>query len=109
MLREAGGLRISPLAMRSLIACQWPGNVRQLLSALESTRIRAGGGTIEAQHPPEEVRRPSAAGGDAANERAAILAALREADGVKVRAAELLGMSRTTLWRKLREHGIEEG
>lgn len=118
VLREAGGMRISPLAMRSLLACDWPGNVRQLLSALESARIRSGGGPIEAQHLPEEVRRPASAGdgggeryrhdGDGSDERAAILRALREAGGVKVRAAEMLGMSRTTLWRKLREHGIEE-
>jgi DNA-binding NtrC family response regulator len=116
-LREAGGARVSPLAMRSLLAYDWPGNVRELLSALESARIRAEGRPVEAQHLPEEVRRPSAAnevgedryrhGGEPADERAAILEALDRARGVKVRAAELLGMSRTTLWRKLRDHGIE--
>jgi transcriptional regulator of acetoin/glycerol metabolism len=117
ILREAGGARISPLATRSLLAYDWPGNVRELLSALESARIRAEGRPIEAQHLPEEVRRPRARGesnddryrhgGEPDDERAAILHALRRAEGVKVRAAELLGMSRTTLWRKLRDHGIE--
>lgn len=118
-LRRFGGVRVSPLAMRSLLAHPWPGNVRQLLSALESARIRAEGGPIEAQHLPEEIRRPVATmspgeeryhhRGGTSDEREAILAALDEADGVKVRAAELLGMSRTTLWRKLREHGIDTG
>ena len=39
--------------------------------------------------------------------REAILAALREASGVRARAARILGMGRTTLWRKMKEHGIE--
>jgi DNA-binding NtrC family response regulator len=114
-----GGASVSPLAMRTLLAHPWPGNVRQLLSALESAWIRSGGGPIQAHHLPEEIR----AGGpgsappddryrqreDDDTERARIEAALAQADGVRVRAAELLGMGRTTLWRKMREYGIEEG
>jgi transcriptional regulator of acetoin/glycerol metabolism len=41
------------------------------------------------------------------DERAAIEAALAHADGTLSRAAELLGMGRTTLWRKIRSYGIE--
>lgn len=112
---------VSPLAMRALLAHPWPGNVRQLLSALESARIRSGGGAIQAHHLPQEIRVAVGEGGDASREdryrqkgdddreRARIEAALTEADGVRVRAAELLGMGRTTLWRKMREYGLEEG
>ncbi|MBA2244129.1 MAG: helix-turn-helix domain-containing protein [Gemmatimonadota bacterium] len=39
-------------------------------------------------------------------ERAAILAALEEAEGSRTRAAEILGMGRTTLWRKMKQYGI---
>jgi transcriptional regulator of acetoin/glycerol metabolism len=41
------------------------------------------------------------------DERARILAALDAASGVRARAAEILGMGRTTLWRKLRQLGLE--
>jgi two-component system response regulator HydG len=109
-------LACSPLAMRTLRAYPWPGNVRELLAALESAAIRADGDRIEAQHLPGEVRAAldrGAAGTDRyrahdapGDERSAILAALEEAGGSRWRAAEILGMGRTTLWRKMRQHGI---
>jgi len=108
----------SPFAMRMLQAHDWPGNVRELFAALESACIRSGGQRIEVQHLPPEVRaalgRAGATTGplryrsadDNGAERAAIIAALEQADGVRSRAAELLGMGRTTLWRKLRQYGL---
>ena len=41
------------------------------------------------------------------DERAAIVAALAETGGARTAAAERLGMSRTTLWRKMKEHGLD--
>ncbi|MCI0432226.1 MAG: sigma 54-interacting transcriptional regulator, partial [Gemmatimonadetes bacterium] len=115
----------SPFAMRLLQAHDWPGNVRELFAALESACIRSGGHRIEVQHLPAEIRGAlgsvSGAGGplryrntdDGLSERAAIVAALEQAEGVRSRAAELLGMGRTTLWRKLKQYGLagadEEG
>jgi DNA-binding NtrC family response regulator len=108
----------SPLTMRLLQAYTWPGNVRELFSVLESAALRAGEGRIDAQHLPVEVRamtteghdtliaRYRAATGDA-DERTRILAALEAAHGVRARAAEILGMGRTTLWRKLRQLGLD--
>jgi transcriptional regulator of acetoin/glycerol metabolism len=52
------------------------------------------------------MARYRAAAGDE-DERARILAALDAAHGVRARAAEILGMGRTTLWRKLRQLGLE--
>jgi len=113
---------VSPFAMRLLQAQPWPGNVRQLFSVLESAIIRAGEGSrIETQHLPREIRSsqghgsagiPPAEGRYAAREppekeREMILAALEEADGVRTKAAHILGMGRTTLWRKLKEYGID--
>ncbi|MDX1646191.1 MAG: sigma-54 dependent transcriptional regulator [Longimicrobiales bacterium] len=109
----------SPLAMRLLQAYPWPGNVRELFAALESARIRAGDRRIEAQHLPEEVREArerTAAGSDReryrsdkppADERSAIVDALARTGGTRAEAARHLGMSRTTLWRKMKEYGIE--
>lgn len=112
-------LTCSPFAIRLLRAYGWPGNVRELISVLESASIRASGNRIEAQHLPETVRscssdqpveeRPRYRTRSAeADEREAILAALREARGVRTQAAQLLGMSRTTLWRKMQQLQIED-
>ena len=115
----------SPLAARALRAYPWPGNVRELFATLEGALIRSGGARIEAQHLPPEVRDACGHRGPpthrdpplldhpfpprprreptVGSERANIVAALEDAGGVKARAAELLGMGRTTLWRKMKE------
>lgn len=107
----------SPLAMRLLQAHAWPGNVRELLAVLESAHIQAGDRRIEAQHLPAEVRdaREDALAGSeryrneraTADERTAIVAALVETGGARAAAADRLGMSRTTLWRKMKEYGMD--
>ncbi len=107
----------SPLAMRHLQAYRWPGNVRELLAALESAHIRSGGRRIEAQHLPAEVRGLGAhedgpteryrQASAPEHEREAITRALTEAGGARSTAAERLGMSRTTLWRKMKQYGVE--
>jgi len=122
----------SPLTMKLLQSYSWPGNVRELFSVVESAAIRAEEGRIEVHHLPEEIRRREGgregpidgeAGGDGAGgspergryrappeeekEREAIRAALRDADGVRADAAELLGMSRTTLWRKMKKYALD--
>jgi DNA-binding NtrC family response regulator len=120
----------SPLAMRLLRAYGWPGNVRELFSAIEFAAIQAGDGRIEAQHLPDAIRRaqedPGASEGSDAGgvvtarragsyrapdsdreERAAIRDALEQAGGVRAEAARLLGMSRTTLWRRMTEYGLD--
>ena len=114
-LPDATALSCSPFATRLLREYAWPGNVRQLLSVLEHSAISSGGGRIEAQHLPEEVRAVtdrSVSGRYRAtlpeeDERAAIESALAHSGGTLSRAAELLGMGRTTLWRKIRSYGIE--
>ena len=113
---SAAQLSCSPLAMRLLRQYSWPGNVRQLMAALESAAISAGdSGRIEAQHLPEDIRDAQDGGGQgsryrasapADDERAAIEAALAHTGGILSRAADLLGMGRTTLWRKMRAYGI---
>jgi DNA-binding NtrC family response regulator len=102
---------LSPLASRLLEAYAWPGNVRELITALESALIRAEDGCVEPAHLREEIR-AAAAGGrfttqeSPEEEESRIRAALEKAEGVRSRAASLLGMGRTTLWRKMRQYGI---
>jgi transcriptional activator for dhaKLM operon len=91
--------------------------VRELFSVVESAAIHSGGGRIEAQHLPEAVRcqrgessEPSALRyrrKTSATEKREIQAALQTAEGSRTRAAQILGMSRTTLWRRMRDFGIE--
>ena len=114
---QAERLSCSAFALRALRAYHWPGNVRELLGALELAAIHAGFVRIETQHLPAAVREAVATQHEARYrappshdaERATILAALEHSDGMVSRAAELLGMGRTTLWRKLKAYGIETG
>jgi two-component system response regulator HydG len=113
-LPDGKELSCSPFAMRLLREYRWPGNVRQLFAVLESAAISAGGRRIEAQHLSEEVRGANDAPAPSRyrsalpedDERAAIEAALAHSGGTLSRAAELLGMGRTTLWRKMRAYGM---
>jgi transcriptional regulator of acetoin/glycerol metabolism len=110
-------LSCSAFALRALRAYHWPGNVRELLAALELAAIHAGYGRIETQHLPAAVREAVATQFDARYrapasqdaERSAIIAALEHSGGALSRAAALLGMGRTTLWRKLKAYGIAAG
>ena len=111
---QAERLSVSAFALRALRSYHWPGNVRELLGALELAAIHAGFGRIETQHLPAAVRESVATLHEARYrappshdaERATIVAALEHSDGMVSRAAELLGMGRTTLWRKLKAYGI---
>jgi len=122
---------LSPQAMDMLIGYNWPGNVRELANALEYALVHVEGNTILPQHFPAEIsniRYPvpgtmvggvgGAAAGEVAltryyrgpaaeDEKEIILAKLAETGGNRSIAAEKLGMSRTTLWKRLKQYGIE--
>jgi DNA-binding NtrC family response regulator len=110
-------LSCSSFAIRILRGHDWPGNVRELMSVVERAAVDAGFGRIEAQHLPAELRQAADVGGESRyrgassrdDERDAIVAALDQTGGVVTRAAELLGMGRTTLWRKLKQYGLSAG
>ena len=107
-------LSCSSFAIRLMRSYDWPGNVRELMSVVERAAVDASFGRIEAQHLPPELRRGADGGSEsryratrpADDERDAIVAALEQTDGAIARAAELLGMGRTTLWRKLKRYGL---
>jgi two-component system response regulator AtoC len=86
----------------------WPGNVRELRNVIEYAFAVGEGPTIGAEEFPPELRGelPARRGDPRStedDERDRILEALRMARGQKSHAAELLGISRTTLWRRMRE------
>ncbi|MBP2674153.1 MAG: modulated sigma54 specific transcriptional regulator, Fis family [Deltaproteobacteria bacterium] len=113
---QRGGARrsFSPLAMQALLEYAWPGNVRELENAVERARICSRGEVIEESALPAEIRRRGAAarGATAFGERAQgpdserLKEALACCGGNRTEAAARLGVSRVTLWRRMKQLGI---
>jgi PAS domain S-box-containing protein len=111
--RAATGKTVETLsaeALRTLLQYDWPGNVRELKSAVDYATLQCRGAVIVAEDLPPEVRNPEpglpAAAQEPLGERQRILAALKQAEGSRTRAARLLGMSRATFYRRLEKHSI---
>jgi DNA-binding NtrC family response regulator len=105
------GARLSDAALDALTRYDWPGNVRELKNALWRATILAEGAPIGPEHlglaaPAVGAGAGAAGEGEvvtlAESERRAIAAALAHTGGNKARAAELLGIARSTLNEKLR-------
>lgn len=94
----------------------WPGNVRELENAVERAVVLCPENRIRPEDLPPAVRDRSAAIVAGSGypglslrdaEREHILTTLRECHGNQAKAAELLGIGRNTLWRKLKEYGVK--
>jgi transcriptional regulator of acetoin/glycerol metabolism len=103
-----GMLTCSPEAMHVLMRNRWPGNVEQLHQALRKVVAKRRAGVVEARDLPPECRATTrrVLTPLEAIECDAIIEALLDTDGNKVEAARLLGSSRATIYRKIREYGI---
>ena len=108
--------RLSPAAVDRLLRYPWPGNVRELENAIERSAILAPQEVIEPDDLPPHVTGGVALGpaplleGEqtlAEAERAHIIQTLERCAWNHSRAAESLGIGRTTLWRKLKEYQID--
>jgi len=109
-------LKISDEVLNALMAYDFPGNVRELENIIERALALCEGNVFELRHLPPDI----AAGGSLAlraesqawpsledNERQYIYSVLEEVGGNKTRAAEILGIDRVSLWRKLKR--FEQG
>ncbi|MBV8807132.1 MAG: sigma-54-dependent Fis family transcriptional regulator [Acidobacteriaceae bacterium] len=127
--RYGNGHKLSEDAMQSLQAYDWPGNVRQLEHAVQQMVAMNSGPwlspgdllSVIANHKTEDRFRSKDSGGMSPSpgieapepvlplaevERRAIMNALEHTKGDRTFAAELLGIGRTTLYRKLKEYGL---
>jgi DNA-binding NtrC family response regulator len=119
---------LSDEALRTMMRHDWPGNVRELENSVERACALSSGPVLhlgdlptQLQQQGLEARRAAASGGEQAEEagapevktlaeleREAILGAIRTLNGDKLQAAKLLGIGKTTLYRKLKEYGIAD-
>jgi DNA-binding NtrC family response regulator len=110
---------ISPEAQQQLLAYGWPGNVRQLRTALENMVVLSTGKTLTPDTLPPEIRPAPAAGGEnllgitnlvgisiEQAEKELIRNTLKMVDGNREQAAKILGIGERTLYRKIREYGL---
>ncbi len=113
--REIDG--ISPHARKALFSYSWPGNIRELKNCMESAVVMAKGKTIEYDDLPSHIRGESEKEKSISldlpitmedAEKAIILETISFAGGNKTKAAEILGIGRKTLHRKLSEWKVAD-
>ena len=105
---------ISNPAMEALMNYSWPGNVRELKSALEYGFVTCNGSVIEPKHLPPDVFLNHKA--DPIDEQTShnrdeiqknrLIDALEQTGGNQTKAARLLGISRITVWNRMKKYGI---
>ena len=106
---------ISEDAMARLVAYDWPGNIRELENAIERAVALGSGPILHVGDLPsnlqygasERMPRNDEVLSLDELERRAIMRALRESAGDKLAAARLLGIGKTTLYRKLKQYGAQ--
>jgi DNA-binding NtrC family response regulator len=121
--RSGRRVSITALALALLCDYHWPGNVRELENVIERALVLARSGVItedeiqlRTRPEPPDRKWPDLAPLEdglktniAVLEKALIERALRQAQGNKTRAAEILGVHRRLLYEKIREYGLEPG
>jgi two-component system response regulator HydG len=101
---------VEPAAMECLLRHPWPGNVRELRNGVQAAVVLAGDGSLKREHLPPSLRSPALRGTASPpsgaslkdEEGLTILRVMADAGGSASLAARRLGVSRSTLYRKLR-------
>jgi len=98
-------------ARKALLTHAWPGNVRELRQKVMGAVLQAQEGVVMKEHLELAVTKPTSTVSFAlrndAEDKERILRALKQANGNRSVAAELLGIGRTTLYSKLEEYGLK--
>jgi PAS domain S-box-containing protein len=113
-MRRTHGKDIAGLsadALKLLVEHPWPGNVRQLKGVIQYAFVVAERGPIRPEHLPEAAVAQSvplaAPRPGEEREKASLIEALRQSGGNKSEAARILGISRVTVWNRMRRYGID--
>jgi len=110
--------RISDEVMDLLLHYEFPGNIRELENIMERAVTLCGGSAIEMQHLPLDFQQPvfqvqryqrRELNTLEANEKEYIAWVVKQVNGNKTRAAEILGIDRVSLWRKLKRYDLNGG
>ena len=106
---------LTPEAMEALLTYSWPGNVRELRNAIEYAFVLCSGNWIGREHLPPKIitnsKRPlvnhqqSPASWE--EERTKLMNTLRQVSGNQSEAARILGVSRVTIWKRIKKYGIK--
>jgi len=106
-------LGITPEAMEILTGYSWPGNVRELRNTIEYALVLCHGGLIEVKHLPPKISTDSKNNRDAVptsprfqKEKQMLLEALNQSGGNQTETAKLLGVSRVTVWKRIKKYNI---
>jgi PAS domain S-box-containing protein len=102
-------------AMEALVAYQWPGNVRELRNAIEYAFVLCPGNWIGREHLPPKIianrKRATVTSSrsvaSSEEEKASLIDTLRQVGGNQSEAARILGVSRVTIWKRIKKYGID--
>jgi two-component system, NtrC family, response regulator HydG len=103
-------------ALEVLVNYGWPGNIRELINAIEYAFVICPGDEIQQNHLPPGItgkgrypspKRPKKGRLESSKAKETILAALKKTGGNKTEAAKALGISRVTLWKRLKDYDIQ--
>ncbi len=108
---------ISPNALKILMNYKWPGNIRELENVIEHAFVVCSSDAIRTEHLPERLRalKEKFIGKDENisvdkplenAEKKLIETTLQKCNGSRIQAAEVLGINKTTLWRKMKKYGM---
>jgi len=103
-------------ALERLVNYDWPGNIRELINAIEYAFVLCSGDEIKKNNFPPNItgkngvslaKRPKKNHRASSDQKDILLDALKKTGGNKTEAAKILGISRVTLWKRLKEHDIQ--
>ena len=110
---------LSPAALARLTAYDWPGNVRELVNAIEYAFVVCSGDLIEPDHLPPKIaayrpavqaRTPVAVAVDEPDhKKRELIETLAQTKGNQSEAARRLGVSRVTIWKRMKKYGLKSG
>jgi PAS domain S-box-containing protein len=105
---------VTPEVMEKMTTYPWPGNVRELRNTIEYAMVLCHDGFIGVNHLPPKIAMYSGKAGEPGAdikgfqaEKQKLLEALKQAEGNRTEAAKLLGVSRITVWKRMKKYNIQ--